>query len=81
MAEDKRLEKLLEYAHHLENQVRIYIDVLKFLLSLVIASPIVAIALRNLYASIGFLIALAIAMAAVVMVGRAISSVRKEEEV
>ena len=50
------------------------------MLSLIIASPIAAIALKNLYASIGFLIALAIAMVAVSMVGRAISRIRKEEE-
>ncbi|NPA96933.1 MAG: hypothetical protein GXO32_04975 [Crenarchaeota archaeon] len=77
---ERRLEKLLEYARYLESRVKVYVDVLKFLLTLVIASPIAAIALRNLYAAIGFLIALAVAMAAVAMLGRAISGIRREEE-
>jgi len=75
---EKRLEKLLEYARHLEARTRMYVDILKFLFSAIIASPIAsAILVKPAMTAIFLSIALVSSIIALV-IGRALADIRKE---
>ena len=78
ISNEKRLEKLLEYVRHLDTRTRMYVDILKFLFSAIIASPIASAILVNPMMSVVFLSIALVSSLIAVFIGRALTDIRKE---